>query len=85
MFIVFGIHTANVVQLARRIAKAELCLAAYPYTRQTMSLMQGITMSDKTKIDSNNDKTPPTMLMRATSEGIHSSINLGYFELNDIP
>ena len=25
------------------------------------------------------------MLMRATSEGIHSSINLGYFELNDIP
>ena len=25
------------------------------------------------------------MLMRTTSEGIHSSINLGYFELNDIP
>ena len=25
------------------------------------------------------------MLMKATSEGIHSSINIGYFELNDIP
>ena len=25
------------------------------------------------------------MLMRTTSEGIHSSINLGFFELNDIP
>ena len=25
------------------------------------------------------------MLMRATSEGIHSSINIRYFELNDIP
>ena len=25
------------------------------------------------------------MLMRTTSEGIHSSINLSYFELNDIP
>ena len=25
------------------------------------------------------------MLMRATSEGILSSINIGYFELNDIP
>ena len=25
------------------------------------------------------------MLMRATSEGIHSSINIGYFEFNDIP
>ena len=30
-------------------------------------------------------KLPPTMLMSATSEGIHSSINIGYFELNDIP
>ena len=25
------------------------------------------------------------MLMRVTSEGIHSSINIRYFELNDIP
>ena len=25
------------------------------------------------------------MLMRATSEGIQSSINIGYFELNDTP
>ena len=25
------------------------------------------------------------MLMRTTSEGILSSINIGYFELNDIP
>ena len=28
LIIFFGIHTANVVQLARRIAKAELCQAA---------------------------------------------------------
>ena len=32
-----------------------------------------------------DNKNSPKMLMRETSEGIHSPFNIVFFELNDIP